>query len=347
MNDATGAGRMPRRIGLVYRLQKEPDWLTMTAEELVTFRDAANRKAGSRLFRVVTGLPERGVTIRWEDVTLPDRVLPVRVYRPRRGGPGALPLVLHVHGGGFVGTAAQCDWANSHFAARLPAVVVSVEHRLLAPGIPLTAVVDDGWDVLRHLVRNAADHGIDPARVALAGESTGGLVSALVAVRAKAAALPVRAQVLVNPAADVTETMLDYPSFEKYGDSPTLTVDKMRLFHRLAVPPGADARAVSPLYADDLGALPPALVVVPTLDPIADQGRRYAERLLESGTPARLAEYPGAPHAFLALPGLVPQAKPARAEILAFLREHLTGARPAATVPGTASHHGDRSSTTP
>ncbi|WP_280366480.1 alpha/beta hydrolase [Nocardia wallacei] len=333
MNDATGDGRMPRGIVLVSRLQKDPDWLNMTAEELVTFREAANRKAGSRLFRVVTGLPARGVTIRWEDVTLPDRVLRIRVYRPRRGGPGALPLVLHVHGGGFVGTAAQCDWANSHFAARLPAVVVSVEHRLLAPDVPLTAVVDDGWDVLRHLVRNAADFGIDPARIAIAGESTGGLVSALVAVRAKAAALPVRAQVLVNPATDLTDTMLDYPSFEKYGNSPTLTVDKMRLFHRLAVPADSDARAVSPLYADDLGGLPPALVVIPTLDPIADQGRRYAERLLESGTPASRTEYPGAPHAFLALPGLVSQAKPARAEILAFLREHLTHIASATTGP--------------
>jgi acetyl esterase len=89
------------------------------------------------------------------------------------------------------------------------------------------------------------------------------------------------------------------------------------------VPPGADPRAVSPLHADDLGALAPALVVVPTLDPVADHGRRYAERLREAGTPARLTEHPGATHAFLSMPGVVPQARAARAEIVAFLRDAL------------------------
>ncbi|GAA0389024.1 hypothetical protein Acor_59700 [Acrocarpospora corrugata] len=70
-----------------------------------------------------------------------------------------------------------------------------------------------------------------------------------------------------------------------------------------------------PLYADDLSGLAHALVVLPTLDPVADHGRRYAERLRAAGTPARLTEYPGATHTFLSMPGLVPQAKAARAEI--------------------------------
>ena len=80
---------------------------------------------------------------------------------------------------------------------------------------------------------------------------------------------------------------------------------------------------LSPLYADDLGGLAPALVVVPTIDPMADHGRSYAQRLQEAGTPARLTEYPGATHAFLSMPGVVPQARAARAEILGFLQRHL------------------------
>jgi acetyl esterase len=111
----------------------------------------------------------------------------------------------------------------------------------------------------------------------------------------------------------------------EHADSPTLTVTQMRLFRRLAVPQGADPRAVSPLYADDLSGLAPALVVVPTLDPVADHGRTYAERLWEAGTPALLTEHPGATHAFLSMPGLVPQAKAARAEIAGFLRDRLAG----------------------
>jgi acetyl esterase len=81
------------------------------------------------------------------------------------------------------------------------------------------------------------------------------------------------------------------------------------------------------LHADDLGGPAPALVVVPTLDPVADHGRRYAERLRAAGTSARTAEHPGATHAFLSTPGLVPQAEAARAQIAGFLRDRLVEAR--------------------
>ena len=83
--------------------------------------------------------------------------------------------------------------------------------------------------------------------------------------------------------------MFDYPSMSEHAHSPTLTRAQIEFFRRLAVPEGADPRAVSPLHADDLSGLAPALVVVPTLDPVADQGRAYAERLREAGTPGRRA----------------------------------------------------------
>jgi acetyl esterase len=322
-------GRRPsRRIRLLHALRKEPDWLTMPAEALEAFRDAENRRRSSGLARVITGFPERGTTIGWQRLELPGRVLRARVYRPapaRGGSTGHLPLVLHVHGGGFVGTATQSDWVNSHLAGRLPAVVVSVEHRLLAPGISMSAAADDGWDALRHVVRHAAQWGVDPARVAVFGESAGSVVTALAAIRARDSGLMLRAQVLVNPCVDLTSTAFDYASMSEYATSPTLTVTQMELFRRLAVPQGADPRAVSPLYADDLSRLAPALVVVPTFDPVADHGRAYAERLREAGTPARLTEHPGATHAFLSMPGVVPQARPARTEIAEFLRGRLAG----------------------
>ncbi|MFI7228139.1 alpha/beta hydrolase [Nonomuraea angiospora] len=324
MSEVTAAERPPLGIRLMHALGKEPDWLAMTAEELAVIRETVNRKRSSRLARLITGFPDRGATIRWQEVALNDRRLQVRVYRPSLKQAG-LPLVLHVHGGGFVGTAVQSDWVNSHLAARLPAVVVSVEHRLLDQETPLSAAVDDGWDVLRHVVRHAVEWGADPARVAVFGESTGSLVTALAAIRARESGLPLRAQVLVNAAVDLTSTGFDHASMNRHADSPTLTLTQMRLFQRLAVPPGTDPRTVSPLHADDLGGLAPALVVVPTIDPVADHGRCYAERLRAAGTPARLTEYPGATHAFLSMPGVVPQAKAARAEIVEFLQEALAG----------------------
>ncbi|MGW9043198.1 alpha/beta hydrolase [Streptomyces lydicus] len=306
-----------------------PDFSAITTEELRAYRDAENRFRASGAARTLLGEPDAGASIAWQEIALPGRDLAVRVYRPAPTGddgaaaPTELPLVVHVHGGGFVGTAVQCDWTNSHLAVGLPALVVSVEHRLLAPGSPLAHAADDGWDVLQHVVRHAAQWGVDPARAAVFGESCGALISALTAIRAREAGLELKAQVLVNPAVDVTETMSDYPSIAEYADSPTLALPQLRLFQRLAVPPGADAGAVSPLYADNLSGLAPALVVVPTQDAVADHGRRYAERLQAAGTSVRLTEYPGAQHAFLTLPGVEPQAEVAQAEILAFLRTAL------------------------
>jgi acetyl esterase len=331
VDDIAAGERAPLGVRLLHALGKEPDWSAMTAADLVTHRDAENRKRSSRPARVVTGRPDRGAAIRWQEVAFPGRTLPVRVHRPSPGrgdggaAPADLPLVLHVHGGGFVGTAAQSDWLNSHLAVRLPAVVVSVEHRLLAPGTPMSAAAEDGWDVLRHVVEHAAQWGVDPARVAVLGESAGGLIAALAAIRAGRSGPHLRAQVLVNPCVDLTPAMFDHASMTRHAHGPGLTVAQVRAVRRYAVPEGTDSRAVSPLHADDLSGLAPALVVVPTLDPLADHGRRYAERLRDAGTPAQLVEHRGATHAFLSMPGVVRQAGPARAQIVGFLRERFAG----------------------
>lgn len=308
---------------------QEPDWATVTAEELIAYREAENRFRASAAARAIIGSPDPEATIQWREIPLPDRDLPVRVHRPPTGIDAPdLPLVLHVHGGGFVGTATQCDWANSFLAVHLPAVIVSVEHRLLDSRTPLSAATADGWDALCHLLAHAAGWGVDPSRVAVFGESCGALISALLAIRARATGLRPRAQVLVNPAVDVTETMLDYPSIRAHAQRAGFVHSRFDtefpFFRRLAAPPGTDPREVSPLYAGHLGGLAPALVLVPTDDPVADHGRRYAERLDAAGTPVRMIEYPGAPHAFLTLPGRVAQAEDARADIAAFLRMSLS-----------------------
>ncbi|RSN16417.1 alpha/beta hydrolase [Streptomyces sp. WAC 05977] len=313
MTDEIAAGLRP----------PEPDFSTITTEELIAYREAENRARASKAARAFLGEPDDGALIDWRMIALPGRDLPVRVYRPAVGGDVALPLVVHVHGGCFVGTAVQCDWPNSILAARLPAVVVSVEHRLAAPGIALPDAAGDGWDTLVHVVRHAGEWGVDPERVAVVGESYGGLISALTAIRSREAGPRLRAQVLVNPAVDVTESMYDYPSIAEYAYHPTRALPLLQLVQRLSVPPGVDASAWSPVRFDDLSGLPPALVVVPTRDALADHGRRYAQRLSEAGTEVRLSEYPGARHGFLTLPGVEPQAGAAQAEISEFLREAL------------------------
>ena len=300
-------------------LRDNLDWNALTDEQVIALRNKANRVASSRAARVITGRPDRRAHLEQTTMDLPGRRLPLRVHRPRETA-GPLPLIVSFHGGGFVGgTAAQNDWLNSHLAARCPAVVVAVEYRL-APEHPLPQPVEDGYDTVDRLVADAAGWGIDPGAVAVMGESAGGTTAALIALRAEP---PLRAQVLIYPATDWTETMAEYPSVQRNADNPTLSLSRLRAARRLAVPPGFDARSVSPLLVDSLAGLPPALVVTAELDPVADHGRRYAERLRADGTEARLINCPRATHSFLSIPGLVPAARPARREILAFLRGHL------------------------
>lgn len=324
MNDTT-TKHPPLGVRLLYSLIKQPDLQALSPEELADHSAAQNRKVESPLMRLVTGFPNRAAQIDWNQLALADREQRVRVYRSSTAmsSPDGLPLVIHVHGGGFGGTAVQCDWINSHLAAQLPAVVVSVEHRLLGPETPLSAAVDDCWGTLQHVLDDASRWGVNPSSVAIVGESAGGTIAALCAMRARQRKLPLRAQVLVNPCTDVTANAFDYPSMAEHANTPTLNLDRLELMRRLAVPTGTDPRTVSPLYADDVSELPPALVVIPTLDPLADHGRRYAEKMREAQTSVQVAEYHRAGHAFVSMPGLVSQAKAARRDITAFLRKRL------------------------
>ncbi|MFD5559437.1 alpha/beta hydrolase family protein [Kitasatospora griseola] len=133
MSGTTAAARLPA-----------PDFDTITTEELLAHREAENRCRASAAARAILGESDPDAAIAWQELALPGPDLPVRVYRPAAGRSAVLPLVVHVHGSGFVGPTTQCDRTSGHLAARLSALVVSVEHRLLAPDNLLTDAADDG-----------------------------------------------------------------------------------------------------------------------------------------------------------------------------------------------------------
>ncbi|WP_022919071.1 alpha/beta hydrolase fold domain-containing protein [Ruania albidiflava] len=313
------AAHPPLGVRLVYGLRPQPDFAALSDEELAELGRAQNEVVTSPAARLITGCPALGSRVTWTTVALTDRQIPVRVHRPRRSGTGPLPLVLHVHGGGYSGTAVQCDWLTSHLAARLPAVVVSVEHRLLGPGVSMAAAADDVLSTLVQVRQHASTWGVDPDRVALVGESAGGTMTALAAERSPW----LRAQVLVNPCLDLTAAALDYPSMTEHAHTPTISAAEVQRFCRLAAPAGTDARAVSPLTRAETATLPSTLLVVPALDPLADQARTYAARVRPTQTPVRLLEIERAGHAFLSMPHLVPSAYRARRAICSFLHAAL------------------------
>lgn len=237
-----------------------------------------------------------------------------------RGG-GTLesaPLVLNLHGGGWVqGNPEQSAWFASRVAARTGAVVVSPDYRL-APEDPFPAAVEDAWDMLRWVHDHAEELHGDPGRLAVMGDSAGGGLAATVALQARDEGGPrLAAQVLVYPGVEAYDR---WPSEDEFADAAVLTSANMRSFVRLYLGDEygtLDWRA-SPIRAESHADLPPTFVVVADHDPLADHGRRYAEKLRAAGVDVTLEEYP-ALHGFISLPGVHPAARTAVADVSDFL----------------------------
>ncbi|WP_427385493.1 alpha/beta hydrolase [Janibacter sp. G56] len=272
-------------------------------------------------FAWVTGALDRRVTTRTTRVPVRDgHEVPVRIHRPRADA-GALPVVLWFHGGGWVqGNPTMYDPLCTHLAAEVGAVVVAPDYRK-APEHPAPRPVQDVLDVAAWVVENAVELGVDATRVAVAGDSAGGNLAAVVAqVWRDAGDSPIRHQALIYPATDLT---LSSPSLDEHAHAPILTKDAVLAFHRLYLDGHPqDDPLVSPLLGDLVG-LPPALVQTADLDPIRDDGIRYARSLEAAGVPTRLTNYVGAPHGFASFPGAYTGGRQHRAELVGELRTHL------------------------
>jgi acetyl esterase len=242
------------------------------------------------------------------DVCVParNRQIPVRIYNPADGDrarDGRLPVLVYYHGGGWtLGSIATYDSLCRALARGSGAVVVSVDYRL-APEHPFPAAVEDAHLALEWVVRNADDLGGDVRRLAVGGDSAGGNLATVVALRARKEQLPVAFQVLFYPSTDLSRT--DYPSYQQYGQDHWLTTQAVEMFRGFYVPDPRQWRhpEVSPLLApeEDLRLLPPALVMTPGCDPLRDEGRAYADRLQALGVPVTYRLEPELIHASLSL----------------------------------------------
>ncbi len=241
--------------------------------------------------------------------------VPCHIVTPHGDGP--FPVLVWIHGGGWViGSAALSVATCRDLAAGAGCVVVDVDYRL-APEHPFPAGPDDCVGVTRWVLENAAEIGGDPARVAVGGDSAGGNLSAVVANEVPGLAL----QVLVYPATDLT---LTHPSIDENGEGYLLTKGAMRWFtdHYIGA---ADPKLprMSPLYADDavLAAAPPALVITAELDPLRDEGEAYAERLRQAGVAVQATRYDGQIHGFFTMGTVLPQGRAAVDEATTQLRQ--------------------------
>jgi acetyl esterase len=261
-------------------------------------------------------------------VVVEDRVVPgsgvdvpVRIYRPENEG--LLPVVVYFHGGGWViGSVETHDDGCRRIALGVPAVVVSVDYRL-APEHCFPAAVGDCFDATKWVSSHAAELGADVRRLAVAGDSAGANLGAVVARRARdGGGPPIAFQLLVYPVTDLTRS---FGSYVENAEGYLLTAKDMEWFIGHYVD-DADLRHpdASPLFAESLAGLPPALVITAEFDPLRDEGEAYAQRLREAGGLATMSRYDGMIHGFFGMQGLLDGATKAMAEAIAALRAALS-----------------------
>jgi acetyl esterase len=281
---------------------------------LETLPVADARRLAAEALKPAEGEPEPVGTI--QDLRIPDPAgeIPVRVYTPE--GTGPFPGLIYFHGGGWV----LCD-LDTHsvvcraITRRALAVVVAVDYRL-APEHKFPAAVEDAVATTRWVSENAARLNIDPGRIAVGGDSAGGNLAAVVALKTPCVAL----QILVYPVTDLSS--FDTTSYREFAGGYHLTMSEMEWFRReyLANPGQALDPDASPLLAPDLSGAPPALVITAECDVLRDEGEAYAERLRQVGVPVTLTRYPGMIHPFFSMPGAIRDALKAFDEVAAAIR---------------------------
>ncbi len=286
--------------------------------------DPVDARRLASAMRDVTDLPTGPLAV-LRDLTIPGPAgdLPLRLFDARaERAPG--PIILFIHGGGWtIGDVDLYQPACAEIARVLDLPVVSVEYRL-APEHPWPAAPHDCEAAARWIAASPALLDRVATGLVLAGDSAGGnlaIVTAM-ALRDRAAGVPVIAQWPLYPAADLAT---HYPSFAEFAEGYLLTRASIGWFADNYAADPADWRG-SPM-AGSLAGLPPALVTTASLDPIRDQGRAYAAALARAGVPVIFREAVGTIHGFLTLRRAIPSAQADLAAALAALALVIAEAR--------------------
>ncbi len=250
------------------------------------------------------------------------RDIPIRIYKPSRDP--ALPLLLYFHGGGFVtGSLDSHDIVCRRLAKQVNCIVISVDYRL-APQHPFPAATDDAFRALQWAHESATALGADPENLAVAGDSAGGNLAAVVSLMARDLKGPrICYQVLIYPVLDFTAAS---ESFKKFRQTFFIPEEQLLWYVKRYVPPGVDLKLpyLSPIFAEDLSNLPPALVITAEYDPLVDEGKQFAELLSQAEIPVQYQHYQGVIHGFFQMPKLTQKATEAMELVVGELRNAFT-----------------------
>ncbi|RWC57127.1 alpha/beta hydrolase [Mesorhizobium sp.] len=282
---------------------------------------AAARAAYNASFPTLQGEHEPVAATLEKRIDGPNGSITVRIHRGIGALPNGAPALLYLHGGGWViGNLDSHDEICRLMANLGNAVIVSPDYRL-APEHKFPAGLEDCLSALRFMAENAADLGIDKARIGVAGDSAGGNLAAVLALLARDGLAPsLAAQILIYPNTDARQTA---DSYRRFGEGFGLTAATMAWFrdHYVRTPDDTLDWRASPLLAPDLASVAPAFVALAGCDILADEGAAYAARLQAAGVPVILRQWPGQIHGFVSMGRHIPAARQAVAEAAAAWRQ--------------------------
>ena len=246
--------------------------------------------------------------------------MPARLYAARDG---RLPVLLYLHGGGFVvGNLETHDALCRQLARRAGCAVIALDYRL-APEHPFPAAQDDAWAAFRALPAWADRLGLDGTRLAVGGDSAGGTLAAVVALQSRGAGLPLALQLLITPG---TGAHADTPSHRLFSQGFLIDRATIDWFfdHTIAYHHRQDWR-FAPLEVPDVDGVAPAAVILAECDPLVDEGLAYADRLRAAGVPVSLELARGVTHDFIKMGRVLPEAEQALDACAAALRDAFDG----------------------
>jgi acetyl esterase len=289
------------------------------APPLASLTPAQARIGSAERFRALGGEPETLARVEDHFVPGPAGDIPVRLYAREQGG--QLPALIYFHGGGFVlGNLDTHDPVCRALAKESGAAVIAVDFRL-APEHKFPAAVEDAHAATKWVGANAQRLGIDPNRIVIGGDSAGGNLATVIAMRCRdAGGPPLAMQVLIYPVTDMSS--FETASYREFEEGYFLGQAEMAWFgdHYLPSPEAARNPEASPLLAADLTRLPPALVITAEFDPLRDEGEAYAKRLQQAGVPVKLTRYAGTIHGFVVMRGVLSDGRQAIREVAQFIR---------------------------
>ena len=312
---------MPLDPQLEAMFANQPEWPPIRTIPVSALREAV-RSSSIQLPPPAVSL----ASIADRTIAGPNGEIPVRIYTPEGAGP--FPVTAYFHGGGFVvGDLDTQDMIARGLAAGAETIVVSVDYRL-APEHKFPAAFEDCWAATQWAAAHAAELGGDPALIAVAGDSAGGVLASACALLARDAGAP-RIAAQINWYGPGIHPIPEEGSALEFANGPVLRLEDAHYFWELHIKDESDYDdfRASPMKATSHQGLAPAFIASAECDPIRDAVEAYAPVLEKAGVEVQVKRYPGMVHGFVSWIGFLPGAQEAMADACAFAKKQFAAAR--------------------